>query len=76
MANRNRHWANDTWPANHREQVLSDALRRLVQAVNQLGERDGKLTYFEHDVTKNSEAKKRWKELNDAGRQAAQALAN
>jgi hypothetical protein len=59
-----------------REQNLSDALRRLLQAVNRLGERDGKLTYFEHDVTKNSEAQKRWKELNDAGQQAARALAN
>jgi hypothetical protein len=60
----------------NREQQLSDALRRLVQAVNRLGERDGKLTYFEHDVTKNSEAQRRWKELNDAGVQAVQALAN
>lgn len=59
-----------------REQALSDALRRLVHAVNSLGERDGKLTYFEHDVTKNGEAQKRWKELNDAGRQAVRALAN
>lgn len=59
-----------------REQVLSDALRRLVQAVNRLGELDGQRTYFEHDVTKNAEAQRRWQELNDAGRQAVKALAN
>jgi hypothetical protein len=59
-----------------RTQALSDALRRMVQAVNRLGERDGRLTYFEHDVTKNGEAQKRWKELSDAVRQASSALAN
>lgn len=59
-----------------REQTLSAALRRLVQAVNSLGEMDGTRTYFEHDVTKNAEAQRRWQELNDAGRQAVQALAN
>lgn len=59
-----------------REQTMHDALRRMVQAVNRLGERDGLLTYFEHDVTKNAEAQRRWKELNDAGVQAARALSN
>ncbi len=59
-----------------REQQLSEALRRLLQAVNRLGERDGVRTYFEHDVTTNAEAQRRWQELNDAGRQAARALAN
>jgi len=59
-----------------REQELSDALRRLVRAINMLGEIEGRKTYFEHDVTKNAEAQRRWQELNDAGRQAARALAN
>lgn len=59
-----------------REQVLSDALRRLVRAINMLGEIEGQKTFFEHDVTKNAEAQRRWQELNDAGQQAARALAN
>lgn len=60
-----------------REQTLSEALRRMVQAVNKLGEFNAdQITYFEADVTKDSEAQRRWKELNDAGVQAVQALAN
>lgn len=36
-----------------REQELSDALRRLVRAINMLGEIEGRKTYFEHDPRKN-----------------------
>lgn len=54
---------------------LKAALIRYKAAVRALGEiGPNRVTYFEESVVKSAEAQRRWKELNDAGRQAAEAL--
>jgi hypothetical protein len=61
-----------------REQKISKALRRVLRAVEALGQIDSvaKLTYFEMNVTKSSEALARWNELHDARMEAMSALAD
>lgn len=61
-----------------REHRISAALRRLLKAVEALGQVEpvSRLTHFEASVLKSADTRARWKELHDARMEAMSALAD